>query len=211
MEDVLDVYERAYDPKRPVVCFDETSKELRETPRGSLPIEKGRPERHDYEYQRNGTANLFTWVEPLIGRVKVTVTGRRTANDFADQIKILIDEDYPDADCVVLVLDNLNTHNPGALYQRFSPEEAHRINSKIEWHYTPEHASWLNMAEIQLSVLARQCLANRIGNREQLEQAVRAWMSIRNQTKVPVKWQFTTKDARIKLRKLYPVTESRLG
>jgi hypothetical protein len=204
MEDVLDVYERQYDPKRPVVCFDETSKELRDIPRGSVPMTKGKPLRQDCEYARHGTANLFSWIEPLTGRGNVAVTERRTAIDFAEQLKILVDEDFPNAQTIVLVLDNLNTHHPGALYERYSPEEAHRINSKIEWHHTPEHASWLNMAEIQLSVLARQCLSQQIGNREQLEQAVNAWLIKANKRNAPVNWQFTTKDARIKLRKLYP-------
>jgi hypothetical protein len=204
MEDVLDVYERQYDPKRPVVCFDETSKELRDIPRGTVPMTKGKPLRQDCEYARHGTANLFSWIEPLTGRGNVVVTERRTAIDFAEQLKILVDEDFPNAQTIVLVLDNLNTHHPGALYERYSPEEAHRINSKIEWHHTPEHASWLNMAEIQLSVLARQCLSQQIGNREQLEQAVNAWLIKANKRNAPVNWQFTTKDARIKLRKLYP-------
>lgn len=211
MEDVLDVYERPYDCDRPVICLDETSKELRDIPRGCLPMTKGKPRRQDYEYERNGTANIFTWVEPLTGRGKVTVTERRTANDFAEQLKVLVDEDYADAKRIVLVVDNLNTHHPGALYQRFSPEEAYRINNKIEWHYTPEHASWLNMAEIQLSVLARQCLAKPIKSREQLQRAVNEWQSQRNEAKLPINWQFRTKDARIKLRKLYPSTESRFS
>lgn len=210
MEDVLDVYARPYDPDRPVVCFDEKSKELRDVPRGTLPLRKGKPAREDYEYTRHGTANIFVWVEPLVGRSKATVTYRRTRCDFAEQIKALVDEDYPDAERIVLVLDNLNTHTPGALYERFSPEEAHRINSKIEWHYTPEHASWLNVAEIELSVLSRQCLARHINNSDDLRYALAAWQLKRNQHKTAVNWQFTTKDARIKLRRLYPTkTESR--
>jgi hypothetical protein len=212
MEDVLDVYSRPYDPDRPVICFDEKSKELRGIPRGTLPVKKSKPAREDYEYTRHGTANIFVWVEPLVGRSKATVTERRTCSDFAEQIKALVDEDYPDAERIVLVLDNLNTHTPGALYERYSPEEAHRINNRIEWHYTPEHASWLNIAEIELSILSRQCLARHINDINDLKNDLTAWQLKRNKDKKPVNWQFTTKDARIKLRRLYPkLAESRLA
>ena len=204
MEDVLDVYQRPYNPKRPVVCIDEKSKELHSTPRGSLPAEPDRHERIDYEYERNGTANIFLWVEPLTGRRKASVTDRRTSIDFALELKQLVDADYPEAEQVVLVADNLSTHSPAALYERFEPAEAFRIAKRIEWHYTPEHASWLNMAEIELSVLSRQCLNRRIADKETLMAEVAAWEEQRNSAKVTIDWQFTTADARIKLRRLYP-------
>jgi len=204
MEDVLDVYHRPYDPKRPVICFDETSKELRGTPRGQIAAMLGTPAKQDYEYERNGTCNLFLWVEPLAGRRNVSVTDRRTMVDFADQMRDLVNIHYPDAERVVVVMDNLNTHNPGALYERFAPEEAHRINNKIEWHYTPEHASWLNMAEIELSVLNRQCINGRLQDVKTITDRVTAWLNNRNQINAKISWQFSTKDARIKLRRLYP-------
>jgi hypothetical protein len=205
MEDVLAVYARPYDPKRPVVCLDEASKELHGTPRGQLPLRPGQPLRQDYEYERHGVANLFLRLEPLTGRRKVRVTDRRTALDFADQLRALVDDDYPDAEVIVLVVDNLNTHGPACLYQRFEPAAARRIAAKIEWHYTPEHGSWLNVAECELSVLARQCLAQRIPDRETLRQEVAAWQARRDATHATVDWQFTAADARIKLKRLYPV------
>ena len=204
MEDVLDVYQRPYDPARPVICIDEKSKELHATPRGKLGPQEGKPKRVDYEYERNGTANIFSWVEPLTGRRGVTVTDRRTYLDFAEQVKDLVDVHYPDAEKIVLVCDNLNTHGPAALYERFPADEAHRINQRIEWHYTPEHASWLNMAEIELSVLSRQCLNRRIPDKDTLITEVAAWEKTRNCAKTTINWQFTTADARIKLRRLYP-------
>ena len=167
MEDVLEVYHRPYDPLRPVVCLDEKSKELHSTPQGALPLEPGKPRREDYEYERNGTRNLFLWVEPLTGRRQVCVTERRTGLDFALELKLLVDA-YPEAEQVVLVTDNLNTHTAACLYEAFAPEEARRIAAKIEWHYTPEHGSWLNMAETELSVLSRQCLNRRIADAETL-------------------------------------------
>jgi hypothetical protein len=205
MEDVLDVYQRPYDAKRPVVCLDETSKELRETPRGSLPLEPGEPERQDYEYVRNGVCNLFMAVAPLLGRRKVRVTDRRTAQDFAEQLRVLVEEDYQDADVIVLVTDNLNTHTPACLYERFEPAQARRIATKLEWHYTPEHGSWLNIAECELSVLARQCLDRRISDKAALLEEAAAWETQRNAARVTVDWQFSTTDARIKLKRLYPV------
>jgi hypothetical protein len=205
MEDVLDVYERPYDVRRPVVCLDETSKELRETPRGSLPIQPDQPERQDYEYARNGVCNLFMAVEPLRGRRKVRVTDRRTAQDFAEQLRVLAEDDYADADVIVLVTDNLNTHTPACLYERFEPAQARRIAAKLEWHYTPEHGSWLNIAECELSVLARQCLDRRIPDKVTLAEEAAAWETGRNAVRVTVDWQFTTADARIKLKRLYPV------
>lgn len=205
MEDVLAVYQRPYDARRPVVCLDETSKELRDTPRGSLPSQPGRPEYQDYEYARHGVCNLFMAVEPLQGRRKVRVTDRRTAQDFAEQLRVLVEEDYPDVEIIVLVTDNLNTHTPACLYERFEPAHARRIASKLEWHYTPEHGSWLNIAECELSVLARLCLDRRIADKATLAEEVAAWETRRNAARVTVDWQFTASDARIKLKRLYPI------
>lgn len=205
MEDVLDVYQRPYDPKRPVVALDEASKELHATPRGSLPLKPGQPIRQDYEYERHGVANLFLAIEPLRGRRSVRVTERRTKRDFAEQLRLLSDVDYPDADLIVLVVDHLNTHGPGALYETFEPAEAHPLAARFEWHYTPEHGSWLNVAECELSVLAAQCLDRCIPDRDTLIREVAAWETRRNMACARVVWQFTTADARIKLRRLYPV------
>jgi hypothetical protein len=205
MEDVLAVYERPYNPKRPVVCADESNKELHKTPRGILPAETGQVARQDYEYERNSTANMFMTVEPLIGKRRVRVTDRRTKQDFAELLRCLSDDDYPEADIIVLVTDNLNTHSPACLYERFEPAEARRLAERFEWHYTPEHGSWLNMAEIELSVLSRQCLARRISDKETLSAEVSAWESSRNNVKVQIDWQFRTVDARIKLKRLYPI------
>ena len=205
MEDVLAVYERPYNPKRPVVCADESNKELHKTPRGILPAETGQVVRQDYEYERNSTANMFMTVEPLIGKRRVRVTDRRTKQDFAELLRCLSDDDYPEADIIVLVTDNLNTHSPACLYERFEPAEARRLAERFEWHYTPEHGSWLNMAEIELSVLSRQCLARRISDKEILSAEVSAWESSRNNVKVQIDWQFRTVDARIKLKRLYPI------
>lgn len=162
MEDVLAVYIRPYDPKRPVVCVDECSKELHSTPLGNLPMQIGQVEKQDYEYKRNATCNLFMSVEPLAGKRRVRVTDRRTNQDFAEQLRCLSDEDYPEAEKIVLVTDNLNTHSVACLYERFEPPEARRITERFEWHFTPEHGSWLNMAEIELNVLDRQCTGCRI-------------------------------------------------
>jgi transposase len=211
MEDVLDVYQRPYDAKRPVVCIDEGGKELRDTPQGTLPMQPGQPAKQDYEYERLGKANVFLWVEPLAGKRRVSVTERHTYPDFAEQLRRLVDEDYPDADRIVLVCDNLNTHGPACLYATYTPNEAHRINQKIEWHYTPEHGSWLNMAECELSVLARQCLARRIPDIATLTKEALAWETHRNAKQVTINWQFTTADARIKLRRLYPVFQEMPG
>ncbi len=205
MEDVLSVYTRPYEPARPVVCLDELCKTLHETPRGTLPARPGDDAREDYEYRRNGTANLVVSVEPLVGRRRVRVTDRRTAWDFAEELRLVAEEDYPQAARIVLVTDNLNTHGPGCLYERFEPKEAKRLCERFEWHYTPEHASWLNVAEIELSVLVRQCLGRRIPDRAMLEREVAAWEQARNQASVTVDWQFTAEDARIKLKRLYPV------
>jgi hypothetical protein len=205
MEDVLTVYQRPYDPNRPVTCLDETSKVLRSTPRGAIPMRPGESARQDYEYVRHGTADLFLSIEPLRGRRQVRVRDRRTVHDFAEVLRAIVDEDYPDADTIVLVVDNLNTHHPAALYEHFPPDEARRIAEKIEWHFTPEHGSWLNIAECELSALTRQCLKRRIPDVVTLTNEVNAWTTGRNNASVTVDWQFTTADARIKLKRLYPV------
>jgi hypothetical protein len=207
MEDVLEVYHRPYDDKRPLVCIDEASKQLVGETVQPLPAEPGQPQRFDYEYVRNGTANLFMISEPLSGWRAVQVTDRRTAKDFAEVLRWLVEDVHAEADKIVLVTDNLNTHKLASLYEAFPPEQARRIAAKIEWHYTPKHGSWLDMAEIELSVLARQCLDRRIATREQLEAAVAAWEAERNERGVEVKWRFTTADARIKLHRLYPVLQ----
>ena len=211
MEDALDVYQRPYNPKRPQVCFDEGGKELRDTPQGTLPMQPGQPVREDYEYERLGKANLFLWVEPLAGRRGVCVTERHTYADTASFLRALVDKEYPDAEVVVLVCDNLGTHGPACLYATFTPEEAHRINQKLEWHYTPEHGSWLNMAECELSVLVRQCLSRRIPDIPTLTREAAAWERERNAKQVTIDWQFTSADARIKLRRLYPVVKELPG
>ena len=206
MEDVLAVYERPYNSKRPVVCVDETNKTLHDTPRGTLPIEAGQALRQDYEYERNGTANIFMAVEPLIGRRKTFVTDQRTNQDFAELLRYLSDNEYPDAEKIVLVTDNLNTHSSACLYERFEPVEARRLAQRFEWHYTPEHGSWLNMAEIELSILSRQCTNRRISNKQTLATEVSAWEKDRNKLKVQINWQFKPDHARIKLKRLYPIT-----
>jgi hypothetical protein len=204
MEDVLEVYHRPYDPKRPVVCFDEQSKQLIRETRASIPPRPGQPERVDYEYERNGTANLFMTFEPLSGRRRVKVTDRRTKIDFAHVIRELVDEQYSAAEKIVLVMDNLNTHKLGSLYEAFAPAEARRLIERLEVHHTPKHGSWLNMAETELSVLSGQCLDRRIGAKEELRSEVAAWEHARNTAKCRVDWQFTTADARVKLKRLYP-------
>ena len=204
MEDVLDVYHRPQDEKRPLVCIDEASRQLIGETAEPIPAGPGRPERFDYEYARNGTANLFMVFMPLLGLRSVRVTERRTAKDFAEVLRWLVEEVHAGADKVVLVCDNLNTHRPACLYEAFPPEQARRIAEKLEWHYTPKHGSWLNMAEIELSVLSRQCLDRRIESSEEMGREVGAWEEDRNERGVGVQWRFTTTDARIKLRKLYP-------
>jgi DDE superfamily endonuclease len=205
MEDVLEVYQRPYEAKRPQVCLDEARKELHSTPHGTLPCQPRRPVRQDYEYARHGTASLFLWVEPLTGRRTVRVSTKQTGFEFAEQLRLLVDADYPDAEQIVLVVDNLKTHSPACLYERFPPEDARRIARKIEWHYTPEHGSWLNIAECELSVLARQCLARRLPDVDLLKREIAAWEHRRNQAQVTIDWRFTTADARIKLKRLYPI------
>jgi len=204
MEDVLDVYTRPYDPRFPQVCLDETSKQLLRDVRPPERVAPGRAARIDSEYERGGVMNLFLACEPLTGRRWVSVTEHRTKRDWAQQIKVLVDERYPDAERIVLVQDNLNTHTPAALYDTFPPAEAKRLADKLEIHYTPKHGSWLNMAEIELSVLSRQCLDRRVPDRATLETEVAAWGARRNMAGGPVNWRFTTDDARIKLKRLYP-------
>ena len=207
MEDVLEVYKRPYDSGLPQVCMDEVSKQLLRDTRDHLPMQPGKPERQDYEYERGGVANLFLFCEPLVGRRWVDVTEQRTKVDWAHQIKELVDERYPEAERIVLVMDNLNTHTPASLYEAFPPAEAKRLADKLEIHYTPKHGSWLNMAEIELSVLSRQCLDRRVPDFETLETEVYAWQERRNAKDGKVDWRFTTEDARIKLKRLYPSIE----
>jgi hypothetical protein len=204
MEDVLEVYHRPYDPRRPQVCLDEASKQLVGESVQPIPAGPGQPERFDYEYVRNGTANLFMVSEPLLGWRAVPVTERRTAKDYAEVLRWLAEDVYPDAAAIVLVQDNLNTHTPASLYEAFEPARARRIAERFEVHYTPKHGSWLNVAEIELSVLARQCLDRRLGTSEELRREVDAWVGERNERAAEVRWRFTTADARIKLRRLYP-------
>ncbi len=207
MEDVLDVYHRPYDEKRPVVAVDEASKQLIGEVVQPIPAQPGQPERFDYEYVRNGTANLFMISEPLAGWRHVMVTERRTAKDFAEVVRWLAEDVYPEAERVVLVMDNLNTHKLASLYEAFEPEQARRIAERIEVHHTPKHGSWLNVAEIELSVLSRQCLDRRIESVDELREELEPWYEERNDRAVGVKWRFTTADARIKLRRLYPALE----
>jgi hypothetical protein len=204
MEDILEVYTRPYEERFPQVCLDEKSKQLVGEVREPLPLCPGHPARHDYEYERNGTANLFIVSEPLAGWRHISVTQRRTKLDWAHCVKELVDAHYPEAEKIVLVLDNLNTHTPAALYEAFVPAEARRIASKLEIHYTPKHGSWLNMAEIELSVLARQCLDRRIPDQQTLAEEVGAWEAERNAAESSIDWRFTSADARIKLKHLYP-------
>jgi hypothetical protein len=204
MEDVLEVYTRPYDPQRPQVCLDETSKQLVADTHVPIPAAPGQPERIDYEYARQGTANLFMVFEPLAGHRRVKVTERRTAIDFAHVVQELVDEQYPQAQKLVLVMDNLNTHKPASLYEAFAPAEARRLLERLEIHYTPKHGSWLHMAETELSVLATQCLDRRIPDPTTLHQEVVAWEQRRNQAQCTVDWWFTTQEARIKLKRLYP-------
>ena len=204
MEDVLDLYEEPHDEKRPTVTFDETSKQLIEEVRQPLPQLPGRAERFDYEYKRNGARNLFMMCEPQAGWRHIAVTERRTKLDFAHQMKWLIDERHPQAEVIRIVMDNLNTHKWASLYEAFEPQEARRILRKLEFHYTPKHASWLNMAEIELSVLMRQCLDRTIPDEETLKREIKAYEDRRNEARATIDWQFTCKDARVKLHRLYP-------
>ena len=202
---MLEVYQRPFDPKRPQVCLDEIAKTLRSTPRGHLPVQPGQAAREDYEYQRHGTCALFLAVEPLRGYRHVWVRERRTLLDCAEVLRDLVDHIYPNAEQIVLVSDNLNIHHPACLYARVAPAEARRIAAKLEWHFTPEHASWLNIAACELSVLKRQCLKGRMPDVQTVQQQVAAWQQHRNRAQVSVNWRFTSEDARIKLKRLYPV------
>ena len=206
MEDVLDLYAEPYDPARPVVCFDESSTQLLTETREPIPAAPGRPRREDYEYVRGGTRNLFLTCEPQRGWRHVAITERRTMVDFAHQMRWLVDQAYPDVPVVRVVLDNLNTHRTASLYETFPPAEARRIAQRLEFHYTPKHGSWLNMAEMEFSVLARACLRGRNPDQNSLEQAVNANVSERNAAAAPINWRFTTRNARTKLRRLYPDT-----
>lgn len=207
MEDVLDVYQRPYDSRRPQVCLDEASKQLIGETRSCVPAAPGRAAREDYEYIRNGTTNLFMVFEPLAGRRHVKVTERRTRKDWAWCVKELVDDWYPQAEKIVLVMDNLNTHGLPSLYEAFKPAVAKRLADKLEIHYTPKHGSWLDMAEIELGILNRQCLNRRIDNIEELKREASAWEAQRNAKTVKVDWRFTNVDARIKLKRLYPSIE----
>ena len=204
MEDVLTVYKRNFKPDEPLVCMDETSKQLIKETRCPIPAVPGRPARYDYEYDRNGVCNLFMFFEPLAGKRHVSVTERRTKSDRAMQIKQLLDVHYPTAKKVTLVMDNLNTHTGASLYEVFQPNEARRLLDRLKIHYTPKHGSWLNMAEIELSVLKRQCLDRRIDSIEKMRTEVSKWNNDRNNRQTKVDWQFRTNDARIKLKRLYP-------
>jgi transposase len=208
MEDVLDVYKRPYDESRPVVCMDESSKQLIKEVRKPIAAKSGWVERYDTEYERNGTCNIFVDVEPLAGKRHTQVTERRTKVDWAEYIKELVDVRYATAEKVVLVMDNLNTHAGSSLYEAFEPAEAKRILDKLEIHYTPKHGSWLNVAELEFSHLSRQCLDRRIADADSLKHEVGAWTELRNQAVAKIDWQFTTDDARIKLKRLYPVVET---
>lgn len=204
MEDVLDVYELPYDPQRPVVCMDEKPYQLLGEARESWAMRPGNNKKVDSEYVRNGTCSIFAFVEPLGGCHHVSVREHRTAVDWAEEIKYLVDVMYPDVDKIILVMDNLNTHKPSSLYKKYPAEEARRIIKKLEIHYTPKHGSWLDIAEIELNVMTRQCLSRRIDSIENLRRELAAWEVERNSKKSNVNWQFRTKDARIKLASLYP-------
>ena len=204
MEDVLEVYKRPYDPRRPVVCLDETSKQLIGEVQTPVLAAPGQVAHYDYEYVRNGVANIFMIFEPLAGQRDVEVTNRRTKKDWALCVRKIADQMYPDAEVIVLVEDNLNTHSPASLYEAFEPAEAKRLAGRFEFHYTPKHGSWLDMAEIELGILGRQCLARRIDNIDDLRRETKAWETARDTAGSKVDWQFTTEDARIKLKRLYP-------
>jgi uncharacterized small protein (DUF1192 family) len=204
MEDILEVYQRPYDRQRPLVCLDESSKQLIAETRVPIAAKPGQPGRHDYEYRRNGTANLFMMFAPLEGWRHVKVTDRHTALDYARVLKEISDTHFPGSAKIVLVQDNLNTHKPASLYEAFPPAEARRLVERFEWHYTPKHGSWLDMAESELSVLSSQCLDRRIPDQRVLKDEVEAWEAERNRKHAKANWQFTTADARVKLRRLYP-------
>ena len=204
MEDVLELYKRPYNPAIPVICMDEQPTQLIKETRMKIPVEPGKPERVDYEYERNGTAVNFMFTEPLADWRKVNVRERKTSIDWAYEIKELLDEDYPEVEKVILVCDNLNTHTTASLYEACEPKEARRLAERLEIHYTPKHGSWLNVAEIELSVFTKQCLDRRIPDMATLQQEAKAWYRKRNANQKGVDWQFTTEDARVKLKRLYP-------
>jgi hypothetical protein len=204
MEDVLDVYARAYDPCRPVVCFDEKLVQLIMEVRQPVPLQPGRPARYDYEYKRNGTCNLFVFYQHRAGWRHVWVTDQRTKIDFAHCMRLLVDVLFPNADKIIIVLDNLNTHSPASLYEAFEPAEAKRILDRLEFHPTPKHASWLNMVEIEIGVLSEQCLGERIPDTQTLKCEIAAWETVRNSHQAAIDWQFSMENARTKLKRLYP-------
>jgi hypothetical protein len=206
MENVLEVYKRPRDPERPVVCMDEKPKQLIRESRTPVPGAKGRPERVDYEYERNGTASVFLFVDPLRGWRHVEATERRTRLDWARQVRRLVDHDYPQARKITLVMDNLNTHGPASLYEAFEPAEARRLAERLEIVYTPRHGSWLNIAEVELAVLEKQAIGGRLPDLAALNARLKAWQKPRNRSRAKVDWQFTTANARIKLKRLYPQT-----
>jgi hypothetical protein len=208
MEDVLAVYQRPFDPKRPLVCMDELSKQLLADSRPPLPLQPGKPERFDYEYVRHGTANVFLFFAPLLRQRYLKVTDQRTRTDWAEAMREIIDVHFPEAEMIDLVMDNLNTHGPASFYEAFEPAEARRLAAKLEIHYTPKHGSWLNMAEIELSILHRQCLDRRLADKETVQREAAAWERERNAAQMTVDWRFTTADARIKLKRLYPSISS---
>jgi transposase len=205
MEDILELYTQPENPKRPLVCMDEVPKQLISDVRDPIPAQAGQPQRVDYEYKRNGVANVFMFFEPLRGQRHVKVTDTRTRLDWAEAMRELSDEIHPEAEKIVVVMDNLNTHTMAAFYLAFKPEEARRLVNRFEFHFTPKHGSWLNMAEIELSVLSRQCLKRRIPDEPTLDREVQAWSQERNSKVVKVDWRFSTADARIKLKRLYPM------
>ena len=211
MEDVLSVYTRPYDPRRPQICLDERPVQLLADVRPPHPVRPGTPRRQDHEYERRGMANLFLWYEPLQSRRHVEVTERRTMVDWAHCVKDLVEVHYPEAEVIVLVMDNLNTHSPASLYQAFEPAEAKRLADKVEIHSTPTHGSWLDMAEVEIAVLSAQCLDQRIPDLETLRTEVAAWEEERNRAATKIDWRFTTEDARIRLKRLYPIHETFCG
>ena len=206
MEDLLDLYAQPYDPRYPVICFDEVPYQLISEKQNPLPIQSGKPQRYDYEYQRQGTCNLFMFLQPLRGWRHVKVTARRTKQDFAYCMQDLIDVHFSNAEKIKVVLDNLNTHTPAAFYETFPPEQARALVRKIEFHHTPKHSSWLNMAEVEISVLYEQCLDRRLGQLDRLQNEIAAWQAERNTRQATIDWRFTVTNARDKLKRLYPVT-----
>lgn len=207
MEDILDVYQRPYNPLYPVVCLDETSRQLIEETRVPIAVKPGEPKKVDYEYRRNGVVDLFMIFEPLAGQRHVMITDSRKRTDFANCIQMIEDEYYPNCEKIVLVMDNLNTHSIASLYTAFPPKKARRLAEKLEIHYTPKHASWLDMAEIEIGIMSRQCLSDYLANKDKIEAEVLAWCTKRNSNNSKVDWQFTTSDARIKLKRLYPIID----